>query len=398
MDLDKESWEEDKDAYFLEWVVRNQDNFLSLQAVHHTRNSYSLVRTFSEYSLFDIVEDNNFDEDDTRDVVRQILTALTTLHGLGIAHRNIKPDSFASELREDLESGGGVSVKLSNLRSASIFDRTGRAGTLSFMAPEILEGKEYTEQIDMWSLGVLVCSVIINESLRPQTFSLLMGYNPFDDEEDDDKTEENIKGKKIHWEGEEWVGVSELSKDFILKCLMLNPEERISSKDARNHQWLQVVPKPIQLELPEDLLADVESPKPAEFDTFASAELEPPLASPSIVPKATTTTKKSTGPWKRRVSRSQLTPEEQQKAFREWIKVGDVEEDYSMTKEKSSCFKHFVKATDKKTNAVVAVTTIPQKACKILGPRLMHRRIGKLRSIHILSNGWHNPSLLFSLY
>jgi serine/threonine protein kinase len=44
-------------------------------------------------------------------------------------------------------------------------------GTPYFIAPEILRSKGYTEAVDLWSLGV-IC------------YTLLAGYNPFQDAAD----------------------------------------------------------------------------------------------------------------------------------------------------------------------------------------------------------------------
>ena len=41
-------------------------------------------------------------------------------------------------------------------------------GTLSFVAPEVLQGKPYDKSVDLWSIGII-------------TFLLLCGYLPFDD-------------------------------------------------------------------------------------------------------------------------------------------------------------------------------------------------------------------------
>ena len=43
-------------------------------------------------------------------------------------------------------------------------------GTPSYVAPEILEGLPYDTRVDMWSMGVIV-------------YTLLGGYQPFDEED-----------------------------------------------------------------------------------------------------------------------------------------------------------------------------------------------------------------------
>lgn len=53
-------------------------------------------------------------------------------------------------------------------------------GTISYAAPEVLLGKKYGKEVDLWSLGVV-------------TYLLVSGTLPFDDDD-----EENIIDKSIN--------------------------------------------------------------------------------------------------------------------------------------------------------------------------------------------------------
>lgn len=336
-ELSKEEWKEEEESYLLEWMLRENSSFLALLTVIETEDKVFIVRKYAEYSLFEIIEDKNFDEDEAKHIVTQVLEALRTLRGLGIAHRNIKPDSFAAEVGDS-----GVTVKMSNFRSASAFDRCHTAGTLSFIAPEILSRKVYSEQgakmlhylltcltVDMWSLGVL-------------TFSLLMGYNPFDEDEDE-ATKENISNCKINLESD-W-NISADAQDFILKCLRVDPQLRLTPAAAFLHPWI----------IPPAAPKDLSEVSPAT-----------PLAVVSKPQHNTETQNRMPGWRSRRLSHSQLTPEEQQRAFRDWIQITPLQENYTLTNERSNCFKHFFKGFDKRTSSEVAISTLTMEVLPIL--------------------------------
>jgi len=67
-------------------------------------------------------------------------------------------------------------------------------GTPSYLAPEILTGQKYTTQCDIWSLGVIL-------------YTLLCGYPPFSDDNNAAMIE-TIKSGKLDFPEEDWKGIS----------------------------------------------------------------------------------------------------------------------------------------------------------------------------------------------
>ena len=60
---------------------------------------------------------------------------------------------------------------------------------------------------------------------------------PFDDR-NIAKINENIKGKKIKFQEKEWKKVSKNAKDFCLKCLNRDQNERFSIVDLFDHPFI----------------------------------------------------------------------------------------------------------------------------------------------------------------
>lgn len=81
--------------------------------------------------------------------------------------------------------------------------------------------KGHGKPVDMWSLGVI-------------TYTLLCGYSPFRSENLQDLIDECSNGKVVFHE-RYWRDVSDDAKDFIMRLLQPNPEDRWSSKVCRAH-------------------------------------------------------------------------------------------------------------------------------------------------------------------
>ncbi|XP_041426882.1 protein kinase C delta type-like isoform X1 [Xenopus laevis] len=91
----------------------------------------------------------------------EVICGLQYLHGLGIIHRDIKPMNIL------LDHQGHVKIGDFGLAKQSLFDgdlTTGWAGTIEYMAPEILNRKTYNAAVDWWSLGITICKIATGKS------------------------------------------------------------------------------------------------------------------------------------------------------------------------------------------------------------------------------------------
>lgn len=98
-----------------------------------------------------------------------------------------------------------------------------KAGTPCYISPEVLTGN-YGIDCDMWSVGCML-------------YILLVGYPPFEGDDDYALCREIVKGK-VDFEGEEWNTISKDAKSLILS-LICKPEKRLTAEEALQHKWMK---------------------------------------------------------------------------------------------------------------------------------------------------------------
>ncbi|KAG2429645.1 hypothetical protein HXX76_010873 [Chlamydomonas incerta] len=165
-----------------------------------------------------------------RDVIVPFLSALSYLHGMGIIHRDIKPENILLGANKTIKVADfGLSINIHHERPVT------RAGTLDYMAPEVLvcpdkrrpeENKDkvllgYTAQVDSWAVGILA-------------YELLVGYPPFE-QESRAATYEHIMYKEPKFPS--WM--TEEARRFIGLALCKNATQRPTIADLLAHSWVQ---------------------------------------------------------------------------------------------------------------------------------------------------------------
>ncbi|EEQ38806.1 putative serine threonine-kinase [Clavispora lusitaniae] len=225
-------------------ILRKLDhpNIVKLKSFYEDIENYYLVMELVPGGdLMDFVAANGaIGEDATQVITRQVLDGIAYVHKLGISHRDLKPDNILI-MQDD-----PILVKITDFGLAKISDNATFmktfCGTLAYVAPEVITGKydhsqdspvNYSNLVDIWSLGCLV-------------YVLLTSHLPFNG-----KTQtqmfQKIKSGEYHESPLNSYKISPEGRDFLNRCLQVDPRNRIVAEDAIKHPWLaDVEPYPSQ--------------------------------------------------------------------------------------------------------------------------------------------------------
>ncbi|XP_035717254.1 peripheral plasma membrane protein CASK-like isoform X13 [Vespa mandarinia] len=157
--------------------------------------------------------------------MRQILEALRYCHENDIIHRDLKPQCALLAGKENSAPvklrGFGVAVQLP---ASSQANGVGRVGCPHFMAPEVIQRRQYGKPGDVWSAGVLL-------------HVLLTGTLPFVGSRE--RLREAICRGRVQMETPLWDSISEPAKDLIQRMLTTDVNHRITIQEVLNHKWLR---------------------------------------------------------------------------------------------------------------------------------------------------------------
>lgn len=117
-----------------------------------------------------------FTEINCKFIIKQLANALKYLHSKNIAHRDIKLENVILDEKltpKLIDFGFSTCIEKNTKVSIYITQIKIFCGTPSYMAPEIVQKKEYRGQAaDIWALGVMM-------------FVMLLGYFPYKGSTDD---------------------------------------------------------------------------------------------------------------------------------------------------------------------------------------------------------------------
>lgn len=159
-------------------------------------------------------------------IMFQMASGIKYLHQYGVLHRDLKPENIM--LTEASDRG---IIKVMDFGLSKIMGPDERVadgfGTLSFVAPEVLIRQPYGKQIDIWSLGVIL-------------YYMLSGTLPFDDENDNEEVIAKMTVfVEVQFPSKNWSKSSKEVVDIISKCLIKDPNNRISIEEFLNHPWIK---------------------------------------------------------------------------------------------------------------------------------------------------------------
>jgi cyclin-dependent kinase-like len=223
-------------------------NIVCLKEAFRRKSKLYLVFEFVERNLLEVLEENpnGLDYELARSFAFQLVQAIYWCHRSNIVHRDIKPENLLVSRKNEL--------KLCDFGFARVVSGnqplTDYVATRWYRAPELLLGStRYTAAVDMWAIGCIMGELIDGQPLFPgeseidQLYIIQKILGPLAGEH----MQQFLKNKRFaglkfpdmsHPETLQKRYMGTLSKRgiaFMTQCMLMKPQDRLSSRDAVVH-------------------------------------------------------------------------------------------------------------------------------------------------------------------
>ena len=156
-----------------------------------------------------------FKEPKAARIIKELAGALKYCHSKNVIHRDLKPENLLIGKNGEIKIADfGWSVHTPASR------RNTMCGTLDYLPPEITLNQEHDEQVDVWSLGILL-------------YELLVGKPPFETDNHTD-TYRRIQEGDIKYPAH----VAPDARHLIGSFLVRDPRRRIALEHVKTHPWI----------------------------------------------------------------------------------------------------------------------------------------------------------------
>ncbi|KAJ2779318.1 spindle assembly checkpoint kinase [Coemansia interrupta] len=184
---------------------------------HDSKRVYLILEYASEGEVYKLLQkQGSFSEEVAAKYIAQMASALEYLHSKHVIHRDIKPENLLINAHGDLKIADfGWSVHAPNSRRRTL------CGTLDYLPPEMVEGRDHNASVDLWSLGVLM-------------YEFLVGVPPFEDLQSHKATYRRIAKVDLHIP----PYVSREASDLITRLLQYDGAKRLPLNEVLDHPWI----------------------------------------------------------------------------------------------------------------------------------------------------------------
>ncbi|CAD8097905.1 unnamed protein product [Paramecium sonneborni] len=216
---------QDQEASLLEKC--NHKNIVHFHKLLYTHNHLYIIMEYLQGITLQEVIYKELPENKIRNLIKQILEGLSYLHNQGIIHRDLKPSNIYL-VRENNQSivkliDLGLSYQISSHKIANK-----QCGTLLYMAPELAQDVPYNQTVDIFALGIIFYQLFHNGQ-HPFFVSGMRSSEYF------------RRLAKLEFNLHFRENIPLMAKDFILKTMALQPNDRMSAYQCLDHPWIKNV-------------------------------------------------------------------------------------------------------------------------------------------------------------
>ncbi|XP_010613651.1 serine/threonine-protein kinase 33 isoform X1 [Fukomys damarensis] len=209
------------------------EHIIHLEQIFETpKKMYLVMELCEDGELKEILDrKRHFSENETRWIIQSLASAIAYLHNKDIVHRDLKLENIMVKSSFiDANNEMNLNIKVTDFglavqkhgRSEAMLQAT--CGTPIYMAPEVINAHDYSQQCDIWSIGVIM-------------YILLCGGPPFL-ANSEEKLFELIRKGELHFEDPIWDSISDSAKCVLKQLLKVDPAHRITAKELLDNQWL----------------------------------------------------------------------------------------------------------------------------------------------------------------
>ncbi|KAK5857733.1 hypothetical protein PBY51_010958 [Eleginops maclovinus] len=209
-------------------------NIVKLHEIYHDQlHTFLVLELLGGGELLErIRRKQHFSETEASRIMRKLVSAVSHMHDVGVVHRDLKPENLLFTDESENSEIKIIDFGFARLKPPDNQLLKTPCFTLHYAAPEILKYDGYDESCDLWSLGVIL-------------YTMLSGQVPFQCQEKSlthtsaEEIMKKIKQGDFSFEGEAWRNVSQQAKDLIQELLTVDPNKRIKMCGLRYNAWLQ---------------------------------------------------------------------------------------------------------------------------------------------------------------
>ncbi|XP_007442631.1 ribosomal protein S6 kinase alpha-5 [Python bivittatus] len=215
-------------------LCEGHPNVVKLHEIYHDQlHTFLVMELLKGGELLERIQKKKyFSETEASYIMRRLVSAVSHMHDVGVVHRDLKPENLLFTDESDNSEIKIIDFGFARLKPSDNQPLRTPCFTLHYAAPELLNHNGYDESCDLWSLGVIL-------------YTMLSGQIPFQSQDNSItctnvlETMKKIKRGEFSFEGDAWKNVSQEAKDLIQGLLTVDPNKRIKMTSLRHNDWLQ---------------------------------------------------------------------------------------------------------------------------------------------------------------
>ncbi|KAI4537613.1 hypothetical protein MG293_012476 [Ovis ammon polii] len=205
----------------IEAIDKERETKWAIKKVNKEKKMYLVMELCEDGELKEILDrKGHFSENETRWIIQSLASAIAYLHNNDIVHRDLKLENIMvkssfidanNEMNLNIKvTDFGLAVKKHG-RSEVMLQTT--CGTPIYMAPEVINAHDYSQQCDIWSIGVIMY-ILPNPKIGKYVILIIV---------------------KIYK-----IGFFPLfaAKSVLKQLMKVDPAHRITAKELLDNQWL----------------------------------------------------------------------------------------------------------------------------------------------------------------